>query len=84
MHEPPQVPNFWLNKKPKIGQSYWQDYDIKAGMTYAIEPMFIMGRNVLVELDDQWTVVTKDGSLCAHFEHTIAITESGPQILTLP
>jgi methionyl aminopeptidase len=83
MHEPPQVPNFWLAKKPKIGQPYWQDYEIKAGMTYAIEPMFIMGRNELKELGDQWTVVTKDGSLCAHFEHTIAITENGPEILTL-
>ena len=52
-------------------------------MTYAIEPMLIAGRNDLEELDDGWTVVTKDGSLTAHFEHTIAITENGPRILTL-
>lgn len=83
MHEAPQVPNWWLSKKPKPNQPYWLDYELKAGMTYAIEPMLIMGRNELYELDDKWTVVTKDGSLCAHFEHTIVITEQGPQILTL-
>ena len=52
-------------------------------MTYAIEPMLIAGRPDLAELDDGWTVVTKDGSLTAHFEHTVAITEAGPRILTL-
>ena len=60
------------------------DYDLQVGMTYAIEPMLIAGRNDLVELDDGWTVVAKDGSLTAHFEHTIAITEDEPLILTLP
>ncbi|MGJ3240596.1 MAG: type I methionyl aminopeptidase [Anaerolineae bacterium] len=84
MHEPPQVPNWWYRKRPRLGQPYWQDYTLKPGMTYAIEPMLIAGRNDLFELDDEWTVATRDGSLCAHFEHTIAITESGPQILTLP
>jgi methionyl aminopeptidase len=53
-------------------------------MTYAIEPMVIAGRNDLRELSDGWTVVTVDGSLCAHFEHTIAITDGQPIILTLP
>ncbi len=51
-------------------------------MTYAIEPMVIAGRADTMELDDGWTVVTKDGSLCAHFEHTIAVTEDKPIILT--
>ncbi|MEM9951526.1 MAG: type I methionyl aminopeptidase [Chloroflexota bacterium] len=84
MHEAPQVPNWWHRKKPRPGQPYWLDYTLRAGMTYAIEPMLIAGRNELYELDDEWTVVTKDGSLCAHFEHTIVITDDGPQILTLP
>lgn len=84
MHEPPQVPNWWPRKKPRPGQPYWLDYSLKAGMTYAIEPMLIAGRNKLYELDDDWTVVTQDGSLCAHFEHTIVITDNGPEILTLP
>lgn len=82
MHEPPQVPNWWPRKRDKKRQ--WTDYTLRPGMTYAIEPMFIAGRNDLQELDDNWTVVTKDGSLCAHFEHTVAITEDGPRILTLP
>lgn len=84
MHEPPQVPNFWPRAKPKSGKPVWQDYRLQPGMTYAIEPMLIAGRNDLYELDDQWTVATKDRSLCAHFEHTIVVTENGPQILTLP
>ena len=81
MHEEPQVPNWWHSKKSR---HKWQDYDLQVGMTYAIEPMLIAGRSDLVELDDGWTVVTKDGSLTAHFEHTIVITETGPRILTLP
>lgn len=81
MHEEPQVPNWWPGKNSKL---QWQDYDLQVGMTYAIEPMLIAGRGDLEELDDGWTVVTKDGSLTAHFEHTIAITEAGPVILTLP
>ena len=81
MHEEPQVPNWWHSKK---SQNKWKDYDLQIGMTYAIEPMLIAGRSDLVELDDGWTVVTKDGSLTAHFEHTVAIAEAGPLILTLP
>ena len=80
MHEDPQVPNWWSGKKSR---HQWEDYDLQVGMTYAIEPMLIAGRPDLVELDDGWTVVTKDGSLTAHFEHTIAITDEGPVILTL-
>ncbi len=80
MHEEPQVPNWWNSKKSK---HQWEDYELQVGMTYAIEPMLIAGRPDLVELDDGWTVVTKDGSLTAHFEHTVAITEAGPRILTL-
>lgn len=81
MHEEIQVPNWWPRK---TRQRIWQDYKLEVGMTYAIEPMVIAGRNDLVELEDQWTVVTKDGSLCAHCEHTVAITEGEPIILTLP
>ena len=80
MHEEPQVPNWWSSKKSQV---QWQDYDLEIGMTYAIEPMLIAGRSDLMELDDGWTVVTKDGSLTAHFEHTVAITADGPWILTL-
>ena len=81
MHEEPQVPNWWPGRRSKV---QWQDYELLAGMTYAIEPMLIAGRPDLKELDDGWTVVTKDGSLTAHCEHTVAITEDGPLILTLP
>ena len=81
MHEEPQVPNWWHSRNSRY---QWQDYDLQVGMTYAIEPMLIAGRADLVELDDGWTVVTKDGSLTAHFEHTVAITEGKPLILTLP
>ena len=81
MHEAPHVPNWWPGRNSKVE---WEDTDLQVGMTYAIEPMLIAGRNDLMELDDGWTVVTKDGSLTAHFEHTIAITDNGPCILTLP
>ncbi len=82
MHEEPQVPNWWPRSRVarRIG---WQSYPLQPGMTYALEPMVIAGRPDLAELDDQWTVVTQDGTLCAHFEHTIAITDGKPQILTL-
>jgi len=80
MHEEPQVPNWWPRRAQKRG---WENYTLQPGMTYAIEPMVIAGRNDLKELADGWTVVTVDGSLCAHFEHTIAVTEGKPIILTL-
>lgn len=73
LHEPPSVPNFGpAQKGPRL----------KPGMALAIEPMVNMGSRHVRTLADDWTVVTEDGSLCAHFEHTIAITESGYEILT--
>jgi methionyl aminopeptidase len=81
MHEEPQVPNWWPRGARQRG---WVSYKLQPGMTYAIEPMVNVGRPETRELDDKWTVVTRDGSLCAHFEHTIAITEGDPVILTLP
>jgi methionyl aminopeptidase len=82
MHEDPQIPNWWPRKKtPRLKEA---DAPLRPGMTYAIEPMVITGRAETCELDDHWTVVTRDRSLCAHFEHTIAITEGEPVILTLP
>jgi methionyl aminopeptidase len=81
MHEEPQVPNWWPRHARQRG---WKSYPLQAGMTYAIEPMITAGRPETRELDDGWTVVTRDGSLCAHFEHTIAITNGEPEILTLP
>lgn len=81
MHEEPEMPNWWSRIAERRGR---KNQPLQVGMTYAIEPMVIAGRADLLELDDQWTVVTKDGSLCAHFEHTIAITDGKPIILTLP
>jgi methionyl aminopeptidase len=73
MHEEPQVPNFVDGKSsPRL----------RAGMTLAIEPMVNAGRPDVKILNDGWTVVTKDGQLSAHFEHTVLITESEPEILT--
>lgn len=72
-HEEPQVPNFGT---PKRGAQ------LRPGMTIAIEPMITMGSPVTKTLRDKWTVVTQDGSLAAHFEHTVAITDDGPRILT--
>jgi len=73
MHEEPQIPNFVEGKSsPKL----------RPGMTLAIEPMVNAGRPEVQILKDGWTVVTKDGSLSAHFEHTVLITESEPEILT--
>ena len=73
LHEAPQVPNFGT---PGRGVR------LKARMIFAIEPMINAGGSDIVILDDGWTAVTKDGSLSAHFEHTIAITENGPCILS--
>lgn len=74
MHESPSVPNFG---KPGHGRR------LEAGMTIAIEPMINLGCKEVRVLDDGWTVVTADGECSAHFEHTVAITENGPIILTL-
>lgn len=73
MHEDPQVPNYGLpGRGPRL----------KAGMTLAIEPMINAGTHEVKTLSDNWTVVTADGKRSAHFEHTIAITADGPEILT--
>ncbi len=81
MHEEPQVPNWWPRRARQRGM---RSYPLQVGMVYAIEPMVNAGRPETRELNDGWTVVTRDGSLCAHFEHTIAITDGEPEILTLP
>jgi methionyl aminopeptidase len=73
MHEDPQVPNYG---RPGTGMR------IEAGMCFAIEPMFNIGDDDVAVLDDGWTVVTADGSISAHFEDTIAITERGAEVLT--
>ncbi|MBI5928468.1 MAG: type I methionyl aminopeptidase [Chloroflexi bacterium] len=83
MHEEPQVPCWWPERNPRQRMKSAKAAPLKPGMTIAIEPMIIAGRSETRVLDDQWTVVTADGSLCAHFEHSIAITEGEPVILTL-
>jgi methionyl aminopeptidase len=72
-HEEPQVPNYG---SPRRGPR------LLAGMTLAIEPMITIGSPVTRTLSDKWTVVTADGSLSAHFEHTVAVTNDGPRVLT--
>ena len=74
-HEELQVPNYG---KPKRGKK------LVAGLTIAIEPMVNVGTAKTRTLSDKWTVVTADGKRSAHFEHTVAITDAGPRILTLP
>jgi len=55
---------------------------LASGMVFAIEPMVTMGAPAVKVLDDRWTAVTRDGSLAAHFEHTVAVTDSGPRVLS--
>ena len=75
MHEEPQVPNYGPpGKGPKL----------RVGMVFAVEPMVNLGGPGTRVLDDGWSVVTADGSLSAHAEHTIAITDNGPEVLTVP
>lgn len=74
LHEEPQIPNFkQRNRGPKLSP----------GMTLAIEPMVNMGRYDVYWMDDDWTVVTEDGTLSAHYENTILITDGEPEILTI-
>jgi methionyl aminopeptidase len=75
MHEEPQVPNFG---EPGRGPL------LQPGMTLAIEPMITAGSPEVWVADDQWSISTDDGSLSAHFEHTVAITDNGPLVLTRP
>jgi methionyl aminopeptidase len=74
MHEEPQVPNYRTGRPGR---------KLEAGICLAIEPMFTLGSHDTRIQPDDWTVVTSDGSLAAHFEHSIAVTADGPQILTL-
>ena len=73
MHEPPQVPNFGVPGQGML---------LKEGMTIAIEPMVLVGTPKTRVLADQWTVISADKSLTAHYEHTVAVTSNGPLILT--
>ena len=73
LHEEPQIPNYG---RPSTGPS------IDVGMCFAIEPMINMGKKEIYTKEDGWTICTKDGLPSAHFEHTITVTEDGPQILT--
>ncbi|MCQ3929312.1 MAG: type I methionyl aminopeptidase [Chloroflexi bacterium] len=83
MHEDPQVPCWWPSPNRRQRMKSTKAALLKPGMTIAIEPMIIAGHPATRVLDDHWTVVIADGSLCAHFEHSIAITEGEPEILTL-
>ena len=74
MHEDPGIPNYG-----KAGRGI----RLETGMTLAIEPMVIQGKPNILELDDGWTIITEDGSLAAHYENTILITEKEPEILTI-
>lgn len=77
MHEEPQVPNFVSNDLKK------RDFELREGLVLAIEPMVNGGGGGVKTLKDGWTVVTRDGSVSAHCEHTVAITADGPRVLTL-
>jgi methionyl aminopeptidase len=74
LHEDPIVPNF---------KKFFRGPKLRKGMTICVEPMITMGQRYVGWLDDDWTVVTVDGSLAAHYENTIAITDGEPEILTL-
>jgi methionyl aminopeptidase len=73
MHESPQVPNYWPGSPGPT---------LKEGMVFAIEPMVNVGTFDTFVLEDGWSVMTSDGKLSAHFEHTIAVTENGPEVFT--
>jgi methionyl aminopeptidase len=75
MHEEPSVPNFGPADRGPV---------LKKGMVLALEPMVTVGDFRTRQLDDHWTVVTADGSWAAHFEHTIAVTDGDPLVLTVP
>ena len=74
LHEAPEIPNYEMNRK---------GVKLKAGMTLAIEPMINAGTWEVDWLDDDWTVVTRDGALSAHYENTVLITDDEPKLLTL-
>jgi methionyl aminopeptidase len=74
MHESPQVPNYWPGTPGPT---------LKEGMVFAVEPMVNVGTYDTYMLDDGWSIMTEDGQLSAHFEHTIAVTDNGPEVFTL-
>ncbi len=74
MHESPQVPNYWPGTPGPT---------LKTGMVFAVEPMVNVGTFDTYMLDDGWSVMTADGKLSAHFEHTIAVTDNGPEVFTV-
>ena len=74
MWEPPNIPNFFRSRNP--------DFAIRKGIVLAIEPMVNMGTKEIFVQSDHWTIVTQDGQPSAHFEHTVAITDNGPVVLT--
>ena len=74
LHEEPQIPNYGFPN---------QGYKFHTGMCIAIEPMINSGSKDIITASDGWTILTKDGKPSAHFEHTIAITDSGPKILSV-
>ena len=74
LHEEPQIPNYGI---PKYG------YELHSGMCIAIEPMINIGHKEVYTGEDGWTILTKDGKVSAHYEHTIAIKDDGPHILSL-
>ena len=76
MHEDPKVPNF------ASAEQLRGDFKLRPGMTLAVEPMVVAGRREVDLLPDKWTVVTEDGAPAAHFEHTVAVTEVGVDVLT--
>ena len=76
MHEDPKVPNFVTFEQLR------SDFVLREGMTVAVEPMVVAGRREVDLMPDQWTVVTSDGMPAAHFEHTVAVTAQGVDILT--
>ena len=76
MHEDPKVPNF------VTGEGLRGDFRLRPGMTLAVEPMVVAGRRDVAQMPDGWTMVTEDGQPAAHFEHTVAVTEVGVDVLT--
>ncbi|MBP8002197.1 MAG: type I methionyl aminopeptidase [Chloroflexi bacterium] len=73
MHEDPHIPNYGIPGKGPL---------LRQAMTFAIEPMVLQGNHEVITLADQWTVIAKDRKLTAHFEHTVVVTDNGPEILT--
>lgn len=74
VHEPPMVPNFYEKRMEHV--------ILKPGMVIAIEPMVSLGDHRVIEADDGWAIETADGSMCAHYEHTVVVTKTGVEVLT--